>query len=380
MKKLLIDINSVVPFFVSGKVTGIGRTTLQLVSSLNELKNTLNFQVGLISQNVKGIGSKQFNTTFNKFHIYAPNRRFINRMNHSIPFKEILTNYDLLHIPHNYDFVFKPKRTVITLHDALFMKINEKAFDHLRLRKKVPQLMQKCRGIITCSNASKNDIVETMSIDPDKIDVIYWGVDHNTFHALDDKDYVKDALKRHMNIDKPYFLCVSCNSERKNTHKLVEAYIRLSRQYPVNDLISLWSNPPRFVLEMIKQADLTSRIHFFSEVTDLELRLLYNGATALIFPSSYEGFGLPVLEAMACGTPVVTCRNSSLPEVGGEAVIYIDSPITENILKSLESFENNEHDIRSFSLKGIKRASNFTWSKTAGEYISVYKKYLEIEN
>mgnify|MGYP001399077425 CR=1 FL=1 len=380
MKKLLIDINSIVPFFISGKVTGIGRTTLQLVNSLNKNKEVLNFQVGLISQNTKGVGTRQIETSFRKFHIYAPHRRCFKKINEFIPLKELLTGYDILHVPHNHEYVFNPEKTVVTLHDALFMKIHEVGFDHLRMRREVPKLMKKCKGIITCSNSSKQDIVETMLINPNKIDVIHWGIDHDTFYVIDDKDKTRVTLERQLNIKKPYFLSVSCNSERKNTHKLVEAYIRLSERGPVNDLILLWNNPPKFVLKMINEADLESRIRFLSDVTDIELRLLYNGATALIFPSSYEGFGLPILEAMACGTPVVTCRNSSLTEVGGEAAIYIDDPITEDILKSLESFENNEYDRITFSRKGREQASKFTWSKTANNYISVYKKYLGIDN
>ena len=269
-------------------------------------------------------------------------------------------------------------RSIVTLHDALFMHINENAFDHLGMRKRVPSLMQKCRGIITCSESSKKDIVETMGIDSDKIDVIYWGIDHETFNFQKDKDIVKKRLSEQFNIHKPFFLSVSCNAERKNSHLLVEAYLRLLENDPLNDLVLVWSDPPVFVKKMVDKSDINNRIHYLAGVSDTDLALLYNGATSFIYPSSYEGFGLPVLEAMACGTPLVTCRNSSLPEVGGEAVLYMDKPCSENIFNFLEGFENSGFNSSQLSGDGILQASKFTWDKTALEYLRLYKRYLSI--
>jgi glycosyltransferase involved in cell wall biosynthesis len=380
MKKLLIDINSVVPFFVSGKVTGIGRTTYQLINTLDTLKNTLNFQISLISQNIKGVGSKQVETSFKGYHISAPNRNLVRKINKFIPIRELITCYDILHIPHNFEYVFNPEKTLVTLHDALFMKINEEEFDHLRMRIEVPKLLKKCKGVTTCSYASKKDIVETMSIDPEKIDVIYWGVDHDVFKPISDREKITDELKLRYGLSNPYFLSVSCNSGRKNTDKLIEAYIRLSKHDPLNDLVLLWPDPPGFIVRKIIEARLDKRIHILPNVPDDSLVLLYNNATAMIFPSAYEGFGLPVLEAMACGTTVITCRNSSLPEIGGNAALYLEYPSVENILASLELLENNAVDINSLVLRGIKQASKFRWDKAAGEYISVYKKHMGIED
>jgi len=380
MKKLLIDINSIVPYFVTGKVTGIGRTTFQLVKSLSSISDRLDFEIRLISQNVKGIGVKELKTSFKGTHIYAPNRPFIKKLYKYFPFRELFATYDLLHVPHNFDYVFNPSKTIITLHDALFMRMNENAFDHLTMRREVPFLVQKCKGIITCSESSKSDIVNTLSVDPSKIDVIYWGVDHRIFKEIEDKDYVKGSLLNRFSISRPFFLSVSCNSERKNTHRLVEAYLRLLKNDPNNDLVLVWENPPYFIKEMISKANASSRILFLSNVNDYELMLLYNGATAMIFPSSYEGFGLPVLEAISCGTPVVTCKNSSLPEVGGDAPIYLNEPSAEEILESLVLFENGSLDNEELSHKGLKQAAKFKWEDTALEYLRVYRKYLDIRD
>ncbi len=379
-KRLIIDINSIIPFLRNGKVTGIGRTTFQLITELAKLNDILPFTIVLFSQNMRGVSGGKMNSPFDSKHFFLPHRESINKFFAFVPLKEIFLNYDFMHVPHNFEYVFQPDKTLFTLHDALFMKISEKSFDHLKMRKEVPKLMHKCKGIITCSQASKKDIAETMSLVPDKIDVIYWGIDHIVFHPIEDKAKVAWLIIDNFNINSPYFLSVSCSSERKNTDKLVLSYIQLLKNSPLNDLVLIWPDPPDFVKLMVQKSGLGNRVHFLANLSDEQLVLLYNGATALFFPSSYEGFGLPVLEAMACGTPVVTCRNSSLPEVGGEAALYMDDPNPENILNYLERFENNEFDRNSISLKGIKQASKFDWTKTAGEYINVYKKYLEFEN
>jgi glycosyltransferase involved in cell wall biosynthesis len=378
MKNLLVDINSVVPYFITGRTTGIGRTTLELIKALSEITPDLPFELTLFSQNMKGIGSTNFKSLFHARHLYLPNRKSVNRILSSFPFKENLFPYDLMHIPHNFEYLYKPEKAIVTLHDALFMRRSEKVFDHLGMRKRVPPLMRKCKGIITCSEASKKDIVETMSIDPDKIDVIYWGINHEVFHPIEDKEQVRKDIASLFGIINPFFLSVSCNAERKNTHILVESYLRILGQEPVNDLVLVWKNPPAHLLRMIEKADIHRKIHILSLVQDYDLASLYNGATALIYPSSYEGFGLPVVEAMACGTTVVTCRNSSLPEVGSGAALYMDEPSTENILAFLEGFENLEFDLAQLTSMSIKQASKFNWSTTALKYVDVYSKYLNI--
>jgi glycosyltransferase involved in cell wall biosynthesis len=379
MKKILIDINSVVPYLMTGKTTGVGRTTLELIDSFSKLEENLPFEFILYSQNMKGVGAKHFVDLYKTKHLYLPHREFINKIIGKLPVKENFSKYDLMHIPHNYAHTYKPEKAIITLHDALFMKIQEKAYNHNQMVQDVPPLMQKCKGIITCSEASKRDIVETMQINPSKIDVVYWGVKHDVFYKLEESELLRKKIKKIVKTEAPYFLSVSCNAERKNTHKLVEAYIHLSKQLPINDLVLLWGNPPEVVLEMIEKSNCKERIHFISNITDTELSLVYNGATALVFPSSYEGFGLPILEAMACGCPAVTCNNSSLKEVGGNGAIYLKSSEAEDICKVLEQFENNYFDLNDFINKGLLQASKFIWRDTALKYVSIYNKHLEVD-
>lgn len=377
-KRLLIDINSIVPYYVSGRLNGIGRTTLELIQALSKVPD-LPFEIVLYSQNMKGIGGRNTGLPFKNKHLYLPHREKIDRLLARFPVREWFTGYDLMHIPHNFEYVYRPDRCVVTLHDALFMKMQESAFEHEKMKQIVPPFMHQCKHIITCSEASKRDIVETMGIQPEKITVIYWGVKHDIFFPQKDKLSVRDKLQSKFKLSNPYFLSVSCNAERKRTDVLVRSYITLSNKQPLShDLVLVWGNPPISLLEEVKNSRVTNRIHFLKNISDEDLALLYNGADAMFFPSSYEGFGLPLLEAMACGTPVVTCHNSSLGEIAGDAALYLDEPVLNSLMEVIMKFEQHKLEPDSMIEKGLERAALFNWEKTAKDTIQVYSKMLNL--
>ena len=372
MKRLLIDINSIVPYYVTGKVNGIGRTTLELIQALARIKN-LPFEVVLYSQNMKGIGGRNTGLPFKTKHLYLPHREKIDKLLARFPIKECLTGYDIMHIPHNFEYVYSPGKCVVTLHDALFMKIQEEAFGHEKMKQIVPPFMRQCKHIITCSESSRRDIVEPMGIEPEKITVIYWGIKHDLFFPQKDKLNIRDKLQSKFELSSPYFLSVSCNAERKRTDVLVRSYIALSREQTLShDLVLVWGNPPLNLLKEVKNSSVATRIHFLKNISDGDLALLYNGAEAMFFPSSYEGFGLPLLEAMACGVPVITCHNSSLDEIAGNAAIYLTEPLFDSLIDVMGRLDQNTIDTEPFVENGIKRAAQFSWEKTAKETIGVY--------
>lgn len=375
-KKLLIDVNSIVPYYVSGKVNGIGRTTLELLQALADIDN-LPFEIELYSQNMKGIGGRNTGLHFECSHFYLPHREKWNKILTKFPIREWFTGYDIMHIPHNFEYVHCPEKCIVTLHDALFMHIQEKAFSHEKMKEFVPPFINQCKHIITCSEYSKRDIVETMKVDPQKISVIYWGVKHEIFFPMQvSKEILVNELPFPLR-NTGYFLSVSCNNERKRTNVLVESYLQYSEcASPVNDLVLVWSNPPEELTEKISHSKVKDHIHFLSNISDKQLSLLYNGATALFFPSMFEGFGLPLLEGMACGTPIVTCRNSSLDEIGGEVVFYLSDPIDKSIIEMLKMFDTDSVDCRQKVEAGIKRASLFTWERTAEQTVEVYNSCL----
>lgn len=379
MKRVMIDAGGLAYYFVTGRVNGIGRTTMELIQALAARAGELPFEVMLYSQNMKGIGGRNLHTPFRCRHLYLPDRPQVNRLLACTPVKEWFTGYDLLHIPSNFAYVHRPDRCVVTIHDALFMKMQEQAFNHDKMRMEVPPFARACRHIITCSEASKRDIVETMHVEPEKVTVIYWGIKHDVFHPLQlaKEDIINELKEHYAAMPSDYFLSVSCNAERKRTHLLVEAYMELCKQRPVNDLVLVWGNPPQWLMQKINSSPARGRVHFVTGLGDDQLALLYNGAMAAFTLSSYEGFGLPLLEAMACGTPVATCGNSSLGEIAADAAIYMDEPVKESALAVMEQFENGSIDIEKYRQKGLTRAAEFTWQRTAAKTIEVYKHNLE---
>ncbi|MFI3267761.1 MAG: glycosyltransferase family 1 protein [Rikenellaceae bacterium] len=364
MKKLLIDVNSSVPYFVTGRVSGIGRTTIDLVNALAAC-GELPFRVELFSQNMKGIGAKSFNVPFKKKHIYLPKRDVLDKMH----LMDVVTRYDLLHIPHNFAYVAHPEKAIVTIHDAMFFSYPEKVFNTDFARKNYTEIAQQCKGIITCSEASKRDIVKYMNVPEDKVDVVYWGYNDELFKPRKHvkNDYCGDA---------PFFLCVSCNGERKNTISVIRAYSEFFHKNVNHHLIVVWNSPSDDAVNVVANNGLSENVHFVSGVTDEELANLYSSATATFFPSLYEGFGLPILESMASGTPVVTCKNSSLEEVGGDAAIYVDPYDIKAMAEVMRNFDEKKFDLDDMKERVISQANKFSWRKCAMQTIEIYKKYL----
>ncbi|MDI9432760.1 MAG: glycosyltransferase family 1 protein [Planctomycetota bacterium] len=189
---------------------------------------------------------------------------------------------------------------------------------------------------------------------------------------------MRSELRQRFHLDRPYFLSVSCDVGRKSSPELLAQFLKLAERGCTHDLVMVWRHPPEYVTAMVEANPEGQKVHLLPFVSDSDLRLLYCGATAMLFPSKYEGFGLPVLEAMACGTPVVTCNAASLPEVGGDAVIYIQPGDDAALHDVMAAFLDNGHDRQNLREKGRAQAARFSWERTARETLQVYSDALEI--
>lgn len=368
-KRILIDAAPVVPYFVSGRVNGIGRTTMELIQALDR-QPELPFEVMLYSQNMKGIGGRNLRTHFPCRHVYLPNRTRWNKALAHFPVREALTRYDLMHITHNFEYVHRPDRCIVTIHDAMFFSYPEEFLGHDFARKNYPALARKAKAIITCSKNSKQEIAQYMDVPEEKIHVTYWGVNHDVFSP-------HKAIPCAFTNGKPYFLSVSCDIGRKNTVSVLEAFELFLRQSPKHELILVWRNVPENIRMRFMKPKFQDRVHFINGISNEDLACLYAGASATFFPSRYEGFGLPVLESMACGTPVVTCANSSLGEVGGDAAIYVEPDDINGMATWMEHFEQQDINRSALSEKCFKQAANFTWKRCAEETSKIYEQCLD---
>ncbi|MDE6393222.1 MAG: glycosyltransferase family 4 protein [Muribaculaceae bacterium] len=372
MKKLLIDANPSVPYLVTGHVNGIGRTNFELIRTLDGMRSKIPFEIELYTQNIRGVKATGLGTGFKARHVYLRNNNRGNRIAAALRLRELTSRYDLMHITHNFEYVAHPEKCIVTIHDAMMFSYPEPFLGHDFAREFFPPFARKAKAIVTCSENSKREISEYMDVDPEKIFVAPWGVNHKLLYPHKTNPCVYTG-------GKPFFVSVSCDRGRKNTINIVKAFIRFNINNPVHHLILVWRNPSDEVLQLIENnSRLKQQIHFASNISNEELAELYTGATCSLFPSRYEGFGLPIAESMACGTPVVTCRNSSLEEVGGNAAFYVDPDDIDAMVSIMDKFENGELKKEELSEICHQQSMLFTWKNCAEITLDVYKKCLEI--
>ncbi len=229
--------------------------------------------------------------------------------------------------------------------------------------------------IITPSQATKSDVINLMRVAEEKIRVIYDAAGP-MFKPIA-KDVARLSLKARLGIEQDYILFLGAGELRKNLPFLIEGYAKLPKK--LQDQYQLVIGGPKrwgyeAVTEAVYKYDLVDRVIFTGYVSDSDIVDLYGAAAVFVFPSLGEGFGLPVLEAMACGTPVICSNTSSLPEVAGTAARLIDPYIVDSLVVALKQVLSDEDLQKQMSSAGLKRADEFSWEKTARQTISVYKE------
>ncbi len=377
MKRVAFDVDSLVPYYVTGQMSGIGRATMELVRALDKMEQ-LPVQILLYSQNMKGIGARNLGTRFATKHLYLPFRPRVNKAISRLPLRQWLTGCDLYHIPHNFDYVHRPDKCIVTLHDALFFTCPQEAFNFEFARREYPRLARRCRGIITCSLSSKRDIVQYMNVPEEKIEVIPWGVNHSIFHPASPSTGTPATATA----GERTFLCVSCSTGRKNTLNVIKAYALFMQRLAPADrpqahrLTLVWNRPSTEVHALIRQHGIEDKVTFLAGIGDEALADLYRQASCFFFPSRYEGWGSPLLEALACGTPAVTCRNSSLPEVGGDAAYYVDPDGIEEMASYMQQFEEGTLLKADREAACLAQAARFSWERCAEQTVAYYTRSL----
>lgn len=265
--------------------------------------------------------------------------------------------------PNNFASIFKSNQ-IVTIHDVAPIE-NPLWYDKrfaLLFATLVPISAKRCKHIITVSNDAKQKIVRYAGINPDKITVIPLGVDHNKFFPASEND-VKTTLKKHGLKSKSYILLIGPLDERKNLEFAVIVLSKLleSFQSAVSIVITGKKRNRTTIYEGINNKS----VKFTGFVSDEDLRCLYSGALFLVFPSLYEGFGLPVLEAMTCGCPVVASRSTSIPEVLGECGSYFTPNSEEELKVACQEMLLSQELRDNYSKLGRERSLGFNWDLTA---------------
>lgn len=241
---------------------------------------------------------------------------------------------------------------------------------------KYRKMLSAADAIIAVSHHTRKDLVQQLSVAQEKIEVVYHGVEER-FRARNPQE-TRAVLDRY-GIGSSYLLYVGCIEARKNLSRLLEAFARVRKGgYPSFELV-MAGNPGEgadTVFQTVGKLGLEECVRIVGYVQQEDLPFLYTGAEIFLFPSLYEGFGMPVLEAMACGTPVVASSVTSIPEVAGEAALLVDPHSVESISSAIQSLLGDPSLRKAYAHKGIVRAGEFTWEKAAKQTLEVYRKVL----
>jgi glycosyltransferase involved in cell wall biosynthesis len=279
----------------------------------------------------------------------------IGPMSFNMPFKKVITVHDLTPIlfPHTFSIAS------VLLHKILLKRT-----------------LYGADKIITDSKSTKNDLINYFEISDEKIKVIPLGVDEK-FKPMDPEKVVE--FKINHNLDFPFLLYVGTLEPRKNIPTLIKAFSKLKSRNLNYKLVIAGKKGWKYntIFNTIDDLNLQNDVVFTGYISDDDLPLLYNAADVFVYPSIYEGFGLPPLEAMACGTPVITSNTSSLPEVVGDAGILLDPMDIDGFANLIYAILFDEELRLTIVKKGLERSKMFNWGKCARETLSVYENIFE---
>lgn len=273
-----------------------------------------------------------------------------------------------------------PMPQIVTVHDLAIVRFpkhrgEKESAVHARMLK---EACINCTKIIAVSQSTKNDIIKYFHIDPQKIEVIYQATSSVFKPAINRRKITDDLAK--LGIFKPYILFVGTIEPRKNVLNLIKAFekVKLSRHAKQLKLVLVgkrgWNSQD--IYDYAQKSPYNQDIKFLGFVPDAQMLSIYNQALLFCYPSLFEGFGIPVLEAQKCALPVITSNISSLPEVGGDAAIYINPNDFHNIAKNILLLIQNENIRKKMSFASLKQSAKFSWPICAKQTYDLYKKVI----
>ncbi len=357
---------------MDGNRAGIGSYSYNLVSNLTRIDK--NNEYVLIHRYPANDVIYKVNK---ELIIPYPRIPFENTIGNNIILSRKLRNHDF-DIVHDLSqispFLFNsPFKKILTIHDLTPILFPETfGLIHVLLQRYVlPVTFKNIDMIIADSENTKKDIIKYFKIEEEKIKVVYLGID-GKFKPLENINNINGNY----DINSPFILYVGTLEPRKNIPSLIKAYYKLRKKGVEHKLVIAGGKGWKYkqIYEQVNKLKLQKEVIFMGYVPEDDLPKMYNAADLFIYPSFYEGFGLPPLEAMACGCPVITSNTSSLPEVVGDAGIMIDPYNIDELASAMDEILSNERLREEMIKKGLRRAKIFSWEKTAEETMQVYNE------
>lgn len=368
---------------------GIGRIIRGQVQALIDLQPDFEirlFVVGPVSDAEQAAAPLHLHTT----PISERNMvRLWHRLNSPYPRVEWFAGgrFDLFHAT---DFVMAPNNAntkLVTVHDLAFLYYPDAAMPslHRYLNVVVPRSIHRADHLLADSHHTARDLTDEWGISPDRITVVQGAVDHEHFFPIEGEvgagvEAEEQEWRQLYGIgDGPYILGLSTLEPRKNFARLIEAFHQAREQEKLSHRLIIGGKKGWLYDEIfakVQALGLEEAVHFPGFIDDRHLPSLYRSAEFFAFPSLYEGFGLPIVEALACGTPVLTANNSCLPEAGGDGAIYVDAEDLESIAHGIAQLATKPALRNRLRQAGLAHAEQFTWANSANQLLSAYQKFL----
>lgn len=314
--------------------------------------------------------------------------------NYKFQSKIINAGIDIIHIPHlgrsapPLATLLRKKKLIVTNHGMANLALPpsqcygrkssySRFLEYVEFLKWKYIFRNKFDLMIAVSESEKHNISKKLSIPEEKIEVIYHGVGDN-FKPLGNIESVKMKLSKKYKIDFPFIFHVSAYQPKKNIEGIMRAYALVKKKYRITQKLVIGGKQPSHLKRLSKELGIEKDVLFTGFIPQDDLPLFYNAADLFVFPSLYESFGMPILEAMACGCPVVTSNVFSMPEVAGKAAILVDPYNVGKIANAMHEVLTNEELRKHLRKKGLERARQFSWRKCAEEHLKVYRMVMEV--
>lgn len=290
---------------------------------------------------------------------------------------------DLYHVPQNGIGLCKdiPCKTLCTIHDLIPYIMPETVGKGylLKFLKEIPEIISNSSGILTVSQYSKEDILRYFPIDPDKIFVTPLAA-NEIFMPLN-KDLCKRFVLNKYNIKCPFILYVGGFSDRKNVDMLIKAFTKVYKDLNENHkliILGSYKDSSQKLVKLVENLGMSDNIIFVGFIPNEDLPIFYNACESFVYPSLYEGFGLPPLEAMSCKTPVISSNLTSIPEVVADCGLLIDPRKLDSLRDALGTLLNDNDLKETLSIKGYLHSKNYSWKNTAKKTLDAYEKIYEL--
>ena len=279
--------------------------------------------------------------------------------------------------------LYAPCPLIVTIHDTIWMFPHRFTQQQKRLKRSLMDIYyqyvpkaaaRRASAVVTVSQDARAAIVQHLGIPAHRVFVTYEAA--AAIYQRLDRQYAIDAVQQKFGLRESFILAIGSSDPRKNIATLLHAYALLPEAIRTrHNLVIVWTHPllAESIANQAHACGIEEHVRFLHHVSNDDLIMLYNAALFFVFPSRYEGFGLPILEAMACGTPVIAANNSSILEVAGDAAILVDAELPVIIAHEMARLLEDEALRREMSARSLKRAAAFSWQRCARETLAVYQ-------